>query len=416
MMIRSLRFTHKKPIGDRFLPLLFFFAAGAAEAQTLTAEDAARLALERPENATVLGATVDAAHGDLVDVQTLRNPVFAYAREGGDGFGGDGTENFYRLERSFDLSGRRSLARRAAGARLAAARHGLIDARARLRAEAFSRFYDVLAAEAKQAAVRSYAGHLGDLESAIAARERAGDASKYDLGRVRQETLRASAMQARTGAEAFAARQAIAALIGRERVVGTSFTDDLLPPPAPAAPALVARAETAPRLSALAAKAEASRYEKEAAGRVMPEITLGAGVKTLDGPGGDTGILFSASVPLPLFNRNQGTYMRRAADARRATAEYTLARERIAADVAVLANRADALREAALAYENDASGSAAELGRITRVAYDAGEIGVMEAIDALRAAYETELGLIGLRRDARAAFIALQELSPDIEE
>lgn len=416
MKVRIRISAPKKPTVDRFFALAFLLTASAAEAQILTAEETVRLALGRPENATLLTSAVTAARGDLVDARARRNPVFSYEREGGDGFGGDGTENFYRLEQTVDLSGRRSLARRAAGARVAAAEHGLIDARAMLRAEVLTRFYDVLAAEAEQAVALAYAGHLADLEGAIAARERRGDASQYDLGRVRQETVRVPALRARAEAEAFAARQALATLIGREPADEASFDGDLLPPPAPPASALMARAENAPRLNALAAEAQASRYEMEAASRPMPDITLGAGIRTFDGPGGTAGVLFSASVPLPLFDRNQGGRMREAAEARRASARHALARERIAGDILVLANRSDALREAALAYDADARSSAAELARIARISYGAGEIGVMEAIDALRAAYEAERDLIKLQRDARAAFVALEELSPDARE
>ena len=180
--------ARKKPIVNRFFMICGALLANAAEAETLTAEEAERLALARPENAAIVSATLDAARGDLVAARTARNPVFQYEREGADGLGGDGSENLFRLQRAFDLSGRRSLTRRAAGAEVSAAEHDAIDARAMLRADVSARFYDVLAADARHAAARSYGSQLADLEAATAARERAGDASRYDLGRVRQET------------------------------------------------------------------------------------------------------------------------------------------------------------------------------------------------------------------------------------
>ena len=414
--------ARKKPIIARFLPAIVLLVAGAAQAQTLTAEKVVRLALERPETVETLAAPVDAAEGDLVKARTPRNPVFRYEREGTDGLGGDGAENFYRLERKFDLSGRRSLARRAARARVTAARHASADARAALRAEALRRFYKVLAAKARAAAALALAEHLAELEDAVASRQRAGDASTYDLARVRQETVRAPAQQSRAEADMFAARQRLGALIGGEQISErTMLSGDLLPPPPAPVASLVAQVDTLPRLRALAAQAEAFRHEKKAAGKIMPDVTLGAGVKTFDrvGPLGRTdneaGVLLSLSVPLPLFDRNQGAYRRASAEARNAAARYALARDRLHAEIRGLANRAAALRQAATEYRNDTRASAAESVRIARVSYEAGEIGVMEAIDTLRAAYEAELGLIALQRDARAAFIALHELIPETE-
>ena len=391
--------------------------ASAAEAAPLTAEEAERLALARPENAAIVTATLDAARGDLVAARTARNPVFQYEREGADGLGGDGSENLFRLQRAFDLSGRRSLTRRAAGAEVSAAEHDVVDARAMLRADVSARFYDVLAADARHAAALSYGSELAALEAATAARERAGDASRYDLGRVRQETALAPAALAEASAEAFAARQSLGALIGTQALSRyDGFTGQILPPKAGPVDQLVAQAEAAPRLGSLAAEAQAADYHKRAAGRIAPPVTLGAGVRTTDGETGETGVLFSVSVPLPLFDRNQGAYLRRAAEARSASARYELARDRIAADVATLAYRANTLREAALSYDAGALASAADLRRVARVSYEAGEIGVLEAIDALRAAYAAELKMIDLQRAARAAFIALQELLPEADQ
>ncbi|MFP4004953.1 MAG: hypothetical protein ACLFV8_14355, partial [Alphaproteobacteria bacterium] len=69
----------KKPIANRLSAALVLtaFSAGAAHAETLTADAAARLALERPENAALLTADVAAARGDLVSARTWRNPVFS---------------------------------------------------------------------------------------------------------------------------------------------------------------------------------------------------------------------------------------------------------------------------------------------------------------------------------------------------
>ena len=413
-------FTHKKPTGNRFFVLstaltLAVAAPPLAMAQALTADDVVRLALSRPENAAVIAADLEAARGAQVSAHTWRNPVIALEREGTDGFRGDGYETFVRLERTFDVSGRRRLERQAADARVSAAEFGRTDAEAILRAEALSRFYDALAADLRVAVAERHQNAAVALHNATAARQREGDASRYDLERVRQETALAPVMLAETRADAFAARQALGALIGAETLeVRATVGGVLAPPEAEAVEALLLRAQRTPRLQALAAEADASQLRSRAADRIAPDVTLGGGVRSVGGGmADDTGLIVSFSVPLPLFDRNQGERLSRAAEASRATARYRLARDQIAADVAALAYRTKVLREVALDYDQGARAASEEFLRISGSAYTGGEITVLEAIDALRAVRDTELRAIQLQRNARAAHTALYTLVPE---
>ena len=92
-----------------------------AMAQDLTADEAVRMAFENAENRALIESPVEAAQGQLEASQTWRNPVLAVEREGADGFGGDGSETFVRVERDFDWSGRRALEARGAAADVEAA-------------------------------------------------------------------------------------------------------------------------------------------------------------------------------------------------------------------------------------------------------------------------------------------------------
>ena len=413
-------FMHKKPIVDRLFVLSTTLALAVATpplaiAQALTADDVVRLALSRPENAAVIAADLEAARGAQVSARTWRNPVIELEREGTDGFRGEGYETFVRLERTFDVSGRRRLERQAADARISAAEFGRTDAEAILRAEALSRFYDVLAADLRVAVAERHQYEAVALHDATAARQREGDASRYDLERVRQETALAPVMLAETRAEAFAARRALDALIGAEmREVRATVAGVLAPPETEPAEALLLRAQRTPRLQALAAEADASQLRSRAADRIAPDVTLGGGVRSVGGGMADeTGLIVSFSVPLPLFDRNQGERLSRATEASRATARYRLARDQIAADVAALAYRTETLREVARDYDQGARAASEEFLRISGSAYAGGEITVLEAIDALRAVRDTELRAIQLQRNARAAHTALYTLVPE---
>lgn len=408
--------TFKKPIAARCFALLL--VAGPAHAQTLTEDDVVRFAIERPENRAIIEAPIEAAAGELQNIKTWRNPVFSYEREGVDGLGGSGTEGVessYSLEREFDVSGRRQLQRKSADASLTAARYGATSARQRLSAAASRRFYDVVAAEAELTRLTALGTSLEKLESQTEARTRSGDASRYDLERVRQEAFAVGPKIAEAETALVAAKKRLGALVGPKAMNEVStFEGDLIPDEI--AIGAAASGGAIPQVAALSAEADAADLAARAASRAVPDVTLGAGVRTFGEQSEETGILLNLSVPLPLFDRNQGEHRAASARAREARARYRLQRDALEAEREALADRAMRLRASALIYREGALASATELARIAGVSFNAGEISVFEALDALNAATETQALAITLARDAREAVIALKELSPETDQ
>jgi cobalt-zinc-cadmium efflux system outer membrane protein len=405
----------KKPTASRlfFALTLSFSLPAIALAQDLTADEAVRMAFENAENRALIDSPVEAAEGQLESSRTWRNPVLEIEREGADGFGGDGSETFVRVEREFDWSGRRALEARGAAADVEAAVHASEIGRAELRAATLRAFYALLAAEAEQAAFEGLGTQFNALERATQRRVEAGDASQLELERVRQETLRLSAMAADldTAASQAEAELYIAAGIDMRRFGNLSGV--LLPAMrADAADRLVMES---PRLTRLEAEVDAAEAREDAAGRIAPDVALGLGVRHTEGMGGETGLLFSASVPLPLFDRNQGERRSRAADARLADARVRVERRRLEADYERLRHQAISYHRISESYEAEALASARELQRISLVSYRGGEIGVLEAIDGIQTAYEAEIRAISLQHRAREAVIALEELLAETE-
>lgn len=123
--------------------------------------------------------------------------------------------------------------------------------------------------------------------------------------------------------------------------------------------------------------------------------------------GGDTAFLLGLSVPLPVFDRNQGNILRAGAELGRAEAEAE--RGRLYLDVALAdAGRrleqawraADALRRIALPAAREAAAAARE-------GYAAGKFSLLEVLDAQRALTE-------LREQINAALLEVQQLRADI--
>ena len=401
----------KTPIHHRlFLLPIFAVLTTPALAQTITADDAARLAIERPEAAQLMNAPVGVAEGNLTSARTWANPTLSVEREGANGFGGDGSETFVQLQQTIDVSGRRSLNRRGAEADLKAATLSAVSERARIDAEARRRFYAAFAAREAVRIEQQYKDELQNLLAATERRQSGGDASRYDVERVRQEFLAADIALVEAEARAFEARQSLAALIGPDQMQEPTLVGVLLPDAIPEGGTGVS-----PSLAALEAEAEAAGWRKRSASRATPDVTVGAGFRQIEGPFDETGLLLSFSVPLPLFDRNQGEFQARAAEARAADARLRLAEDQIAADLAALRFRSEALRNAAERYDSGALASASELRRIAKAAFNGGEIAVFEVIDALGSARDAERQSLSLKLDARTAALAIAERLPETD-
>jgi cobalt-zinc-cadmium efflux system outer membrane protein len=129
----------------------------------------------------------------------------------------------------------------------------------------------------------------------------------------------------------------------------------------------------------------------------FPELTLGVGGKRVDdGALRTNGTLVSLSIPLPLFDRQQGAAGRATAQAAAARAEHALARRRVEGELLGLHRQATQLIAAAERYRREAVSASAELLRIAETAYRAGESTVLELLDAHRGALEAETTALDL--------------------
>ncbi len=136
-------------------------------------------------------------------------------------------------------------------------------------------------------------------------------------------------------------RLRLARLLGREATRDLAVEDPPEPPDAPPAPDVAALADRDPRVQAANAEIEAARFERQTFERVvMPPLTFGVdyGRRRTDIPLGaftgslvaggltanwtDSELLFSVSLPVPLFNRQREPQAR--ATARILTAEARL--------------------------------------------------------------------------------------------
>jgi cobalt-zinc-cadmium efflux system outer membrane protein len=196
-----------------------------------------------------------------------------------------------------------------------------------------------------------------------------------------------------------------------------------------AAQAMMARAE----LRVLDRTVAALKLEEQAAYKLrLPEPTLSAGMKRANvgteyvslsydpvnsrfGSGGlrqinDTSFVVGLSVPLPTFNKGQFEVARFTAEQRAAISQRQLVSQRIKAEVAGAVESWQIRRAALEAYRAEQQQAGGELLRIARVAYQEGELGILELLDAIRVERQALLRLVDLEAAVKEARIEIDRV------
>jgi len=163
------------------------------------------------------------------------------------------------------------------------------------------------------------------------------------------------------------------------------------------------------------------KLEEQAARRLrIPDPQVSAGLKRADVISGilpnplsnvtSTGVVFSLSVPLPIFNSGRYEVARYRAEQEQAMARAAVLARQIQTDIQGAREVLTIRREALVAYQRELESAGVELTRITRVAYEEGEVGILELLDSLRVNRLASLRLLDLQAGVREAFIELERV------
>jgi cobalt-zinc-cadmium efflux system outer membrane protein len=380
----------------------------SVHAQNLTEAEAVARALAASPRVRAAAAAPAQAAADYGVRRLVPNPAVRFQQEDAAGT----RDRFLLVEQELPLAGRRGLLAQASTQAVASA-----TAQARVEADLVRRdvriaYTDLLAFSARERALGEGLAALDAVVERLRTREQAGEGSAFD--RMRAERERVDFADDRRAARA-GIRSAQAQLAGllAEPGGGASLTasDDIgRPAVLPSLPEAVQQAiGRRPALRAAAADIERLRFERQAAGRLArPQPVVSGGWKpTAQGGRSESGYAFGVGVAVPLFARGSAeaavsSAALTAAEARRAA----LALE-IEADVRAAHARAEVARERVQAYETDALARSRELVRIATLAYDEGELGILELLDAHRTRLDAELRALSLKTDERLAAVLL---------
>jgi len=368
------------------VPLLAAICLAPAWAQpSLTLAEALERA--RQGNPELRALTLEASAVDAAGRQAalLPNPSLDYLREGKTSEGGSST---VQLSIPLELGGKRAARMEAAQAGSRAAALDLAVGRARIEADVVAAYQQAWLAQ-QHVALATQVSESGRRSSDAAARRvMAGKVSPVEEARARvaEANWRIEGVAAQR--ELDEARIRLASLLG-------STGSDIGSLAAPASPDEAGLAGTqledlidsAPAIERAVAEVEAGKasLRMERAAR-MPDVSLIVGSKRSEGPerGRMRQNIIGLSVPLPLFNRNQGAVLAAQRRAEKAGAELEATRQRIRAE----AMQAHARMQASLQQERlvreDVLPGAQYAADAAMKGFEAGKFNYVEVLDAQR--------------------------------
>jgi cobalt-zinc-cadmium efflux system outer membrane protein len=360
------------------------------------AETTSPLALELAREVERAGSAVRAAG-------LWPNPEFSLSAEDS----GSETERITDLSLAIPVGGRLALEKKAARSTLRSAEARVRQARIELRAGVREVFFELCRFQEKVRVFEGGMERFDRLVEALRAREREGESSGFDRMRAERERAEVEIGLSDAFQGQSRARSALAALVGMP-AAEVAAEGSLLPTtPLPPIEELRAAARSHGDLMAIEAEAERADWLARAARRrLIPEPVLVAGTKSKEEAGAeDSGPVFGISFALPIFDRGQGERAVTRADGLLLRARHHTLQQSIEAELEAAYAEAASTKQAEEVYTRAPDPS--DLARIAWAAYEGGEMGILELLDAHRLTLEVQLKTIDLHADARRAEAAL---------
>jgi len=379
-----------------------------APAQRLTEGEVVARFMAHDPRVRALDARIEAVRAIHAERALWPNPAVSFSRESVS----NADDTFLLARQEVPMSGRRrqlrAAGRIAVEAAQADARFQTMQAQAHLRIA----YTTLLLAQEQEAALRNGIDALQALVAVLRAREEGGEGSSYDRIRGARAVLDLEADLAAAAAARTQAQGQLAAYLGPQTIPETLVAADPLAPVRPASSVdAVIQEALSNRGDYQTTQLSIAQFdaEREAATRLrVPTPTLTGGLKRSNARGiSASGYQFSLDIAVPLFGRGQAATALASAQRAQAEAEAESWRGRIESEVRAAHSTLAIHEERAARYRHAAAEIAEPLARIGRVAYEEGELGILELLDSDRQALDARLRILELAAAARRAAIDL---------
>ncbi len=337
------------------------------------------------------------------------NPNLLYSREGA------GLTEFFQAEQILPISGRLKLLREAGASQVLATEadsaFSLWQARSSLR----QAFYRLLSSQMREVVYANSVTEINEVIRVLREREIQGEGSKFDRLRTERERAEVLAEVALLRSVTALDRAQILAFLPENDVGFARISGEIDSRPLALDGKQLTNQALLLRQDYLAEQRRVEQYhiEQRAAERLrFPEPTVNGGLKRADVGQQRIGhsVVVGISIPLPLFHKGRVEVARFSAEQDRASARLqVLARQIRAAvegNVQAFTIRSEALNE----YRRELAGSGPELVRIATLAYQEGEISILQLLDTYRLQRQAQLRMIDIQSAAKEAQIELERV------
>ncbi|SDB71678.1 TolC family protein [Belnapia rosea] len=383
-------------------------------------EAAIALAMERSPTLGAAQAGVRASRGELRQAGLRPNPELQLSNQNNSGSGpyrgGRPLETSVGLSQRLEIGGQRAARATVAAQDVTLAGRDLAAAQLDLVRDVRTAYAQAVAARRTVDIEQERQRLAEEVLRATRERVRAGREAPAQALRAEAALSAASIARDRAQREAAVARRALAVLLAAEdvdlvgRAADTWFTE--IGP----APAATGRRPTAnpdyARLDEAVSRARAALDLERR--RAIPDVTVNGSVsqyREASATANDTAFMVGVSVPLQLFDRNQGNIARAGADLTRTELASQQTRRTLEASLADASQRyeaawreADALRRTSLPVAERASGYARE-------GYREGKFSLLEVLDAQRTLFEARGQLNDALREVHTRRAEVDRLS-----
>ena len=389
----------------RALPAaLFLLSAPFLSAQEwdipprLTLEDAIQLAVDRNPALAAAKSEIQAAEGDTIAASKRLNPTFSLQFDNlplrthpGPFF--DMQEITSRVDYEIERGERRRLRTEAANQALEAQKLLVRDQTRLLRLEVQRAFYRTILASSNLEAAKLILDQVERTAALNRVRHKEGDISALDLNRIEVETLKYQDDVFQADLALRNAKGDVLALVNApdlsrdvsvvgELPVNYESPEPGLPPQAPLSELIGMALKQRPDMAAKMEERRRADTETRLQRAIRsPNITVGGGYKrNLN----ENAVVFGITIPLKIFDRNEGAIMRADAEQTRAALRIAAARKDLQLEVQKAYNAVEINRRRVEYIRTRQLKRAEEASQVTLQSYHLGGSTLMDYLDAQR--------------------------------
>lgn len=387
---------------------------GEAALQVLTAETplslAQAIAWALAGNPELAAATrqFEATEGQVLQGRARPNPELAYALE--DTRSRTRTQS-WQLNLPIELGGKRAARTQAAEMARAQAQAQRSELQATLRANVSAAYFDVLTAQQRLLLARDSVALAQSSTDAVAQRVAAGKVSPVEESKARVAQAGVRVELAQAASEERNALTRLFALMGRTAAPFTVLSGQVqMLPPVPGLADLQLRMDSAPSL--VLARMEVARRQALTAleqSKRVPDVTVSAGLQRSNEAQRNV-LLFGVSVPLPVFDSNQGNLLEALKLEDKAREELLGATLRLHSEVAQAHERLATLAAQVQLLQQEVLPGAKSAYEAAGIGFAHGKFNFLEVLDAQRSYFSAQSQTLQALGDAHRAAADVERL------